>query len=71
MVSLGKTVRKLVEQIVKVAIKLQVPAKMGVILVKKDFFFKQVGSDASVLHFNQSCLVYYLSLLFFFNFFFL
>lgn len=41
MVSLGKTVRKLVEQIVKVAIKLQVPAKMDVILVGKDFFVKQ------------------------------
>lgn len=50
MVSLGKTVRKLVEQIVKAATQLQVFVEMDVILAGKDIFVKQVGSDTSVLH---------------------
>lgn len=65
MVSLDKTVRKPVEQIVKVATQLQVFVKMDVILAGKEIFVKQVGSDASVDHVKLPWLIHYISLLFY------
>lgn len=49
MVSLDKTVHKLVEHIVKVATQLQVFVKMDVILVGKEIFVKQ--------HVTETCMV--------------
>lgn len=65
---MDKTVRKLVEQNVKVATQLHVFVKMDVILAGKDI---QVGSDASVHHVKLPRLIHniHVSFLFFMIFF--
>lgn len=63
---MDKTVRKLVEQNVKVATQLQVFVKMDVILAGKDIFVKQVGSDASVHHVKLPRLIHYIHVSFLF-----